>query len=392
MQSSRSRGPLRPETRTDLFYLSFFTIAGVMTAYGGLWFAHMGLSEAQISLISAAPILVMLMLNIAVGRIADRASDWRQVIIWGAMIGGLSGIGLIWAQGVWSIGLVILLVSATQIGTMPVLDAATIRMTRRRGSSYGPRRAWGTVGYILALVLTGVLADRYGPAVFVPLFVGIGLLRAATSLLLPRFRAPEDPRDPVPVQSLRAVLKPWFVLPLLGAALVFGSHLILNTFQSLLLVRQGISETTVSLLIALGAVAETVLFFTFARFSHLLAARQFLLIAALVTVLRWVAFGFEPGVGPLIFLQALHAITFALSLIAVVGFIANHTDEGIAAQAQSFYVMLQQGASILALMVFGSLVGSWGGEAYFLSAGIAALGAACILASLVLKPPREKSD
>jgi PPP family 3-phenylpropionic acid transporter len=116
------------------------------------------------------------------------------------------------------------------------------------------------------------------------------------------------------------------------------------------------------------------------------------LIAALVTVLRWVAFGFEPGVGPLIFLQALHAITFALSLIAVVGFIANHTDEGIAAQAQSFYVMLQQGASILALMVFGSLVGSWGAEAYFLSAGIAALGAACILASLVLKPPREKSD
>lgn len=377
---------LRPETRADIYYFTFFGTAGVTTAYGALWFAHMGLSESQISTISSAPILLMLLLNIFVGRIADRASDWRQVIVWGAMVAGVASFGLIWARDVWTIGAVMLFVSAAQMGTMPVLDAATIRMTRRHGTSYGPRRAWGTVGYVVALLATGFLAQRFGPAAFVPVFVAVTVLRGAASLALPRFRAPEDTQRTRTPGALKAVLRPWFVLPLVGVSLLFGSHLILNTFQSLLLVRQGIPESTVSLLIALGAVAETILLFTFTRVAHLLPARGFMLLAALVTTARWVAFGFEPGIGPLIVLQSLHALTFGLSLIAVVNFISNHTSEDIAAEAQSFYVVLQQGASILALMLFGALVGSWGAEAYFLSAGIAAIGAICIWASLLLSP------
>lgn len=129
------------------------------------------------------------------------------------------------------------------------------------------------------------------------------------------------------------------------------------------------------------------MFFVFSRFAHLAPARVFVLISAVVTVFRWVAFGFEPGVPILIGLQLLHGITYGLGFMACVGFISTWTSEDIAAEAQSFFFMLQQGFSVFALLVFGWLVNLWGAQAYFGSALFALVGVICIWLSLRLKPP-----
>jgi PPP family 3-phenylpropionic acid transporter len=96
----------------------------------------------------------------------------------------------------------------------------------------------------------------------VPLFVGLTFLRAVVALQLPAFRAPaEQPTvaasNVVSAARLRdIVLKPWFVLPLIGFAMIFGTHIILNAFASLLWKEQGISEDIIGPLIALAAAAE----------------------------------------------------------------------------------------------------------------------------------------
>ena len=61
---------LSPERRTALFYLSLFLTSGAATAYGGIWLNEMGLTEGQIGVINATPILFMLILSLAVGRLA----------------------------------------------------------------------------------------------------------------------------------------------------------------------------------------------------------------------------------------------------------------------------------------------------------------------------------
>ncbi len=376
-----------PEGRTTAFYLTLFLTAGVATAYGGIWFAEIGLNEREIGVINAAPILVMLFLNLIVGRIADRASDWRQVIVWGSVISGLAPLGLFFARDFLSVLIVVLMFSIPNASIIPVLDAAAMRAARRRGADFGRQRAWGTVGYLVLLVVTGYLAQAFGGAVYVPLFVAVALLRAGTSLFLPRFRAPDDDRANRSTARLREVLKPWFVLPLVGFAILFASHLILNAFQGLLLSRQGIGPGTIGVLIALGAGSEALMFYVFGRFSHRLPARVFILLSGIVTVLRWTAFGFEPGVPVLIGLQLLHGITYGLGFMACVSFISNWTHEDIAAEAQSFFTVLQQGTSFLALLVFGWLIGLWGAQAYFASAAFAASGVLCVWLSLRMQPP-----
>ena len=101
------------------------------------------------------------------------------------------------------------------------------------------------------MVSTGYVALWFGPMVFLPLFVGIGVMRAMVALGLPAFRAPADaqrsgnaPRPAMPppgnarrpggATKLRQVMRPLFLLPLVGTALVHASHLNMNAFQSLI--------------------------------------------------------------------------------------------------------------------------------------------------------------
>jgi hypothetical protein len=217
------------------------------------------------------------------------------------------------------------------------------------------------------------------------------------SLQLPAFRAPAEQvtlaaAAPVPVAGrLRDVAKPWFILPLFGFTMVFGTHFILNAFASLLWKAQGIPEDVIGPLIALAAGAEAALMFVWKRVGGRIPARTLILVSAIASVLRWLAMGFSPGVEVLILLQMTHGITFALGYLGCVHFIANWTGEAIAAEAQSLFVVGQQSLSIVAVVGFGALVPVMGAQAYFVASAFALVGGLCVWLSIRLQPPKGEA-
>lgn len=384
----------KPETRVTAFYLTFYMGPGAAVMFLPIWLSEKGISPEQIGLINAVPIFAILMLNLVIGRLADRAKDWRQVIVIGALIGGIVPIGLFFVNEFWGILLfwTLALMPGGAIG--PVLDAAAMRLARRNGSDYGFMRAFGTLGYMVFNGLTGFLVVWFGSAVFVPLFVGLVILRALVSLQLPLFRAPDEQKvlAAVPVQSpaggLRAIAKPWFILPLFGFCMVFGTHFVLNAFGALLWKQQGVSEQIIGPLIALGSASEALMMFVWRRFGGRISARHLIVISALAAVIRWGIMGFEPGVPILVLLQMTHGVTFALGFLGCVHFIANWTDENIAAETQSLFVVGQQLLSIIAVTGFGLLIPSMGAEAYFVASAFALIGALCVWLSMRLQNPK----
>jgi MFS transporter, PPP family, 3-phenylpropionic acid transporter len=398
-----------PEFRTAAFYFVLFAAPGVANSFGGIWFASRGLSAAEIGAVTALPVLVTLVINIFVGRIADRAKDWRQTIVIASVISAIASAALGLPGGFWGLLAIWTVTVVAQTATVMVLDAAALRMTLRRGGDFGALRAWGTVGYLLTIVAAGMLVAAFGPAAFVPLFAGGALLRAAVAFALPRFREPNPPAPPavtadpalsptpppatpIPTQApgprrLGQVMAPWFVLPLLGCAVLFGAHSVLNSFQGLLWQRQGIALDTIGYLIALGAVAETAIFFGFARFLGRFSARHLLIVAGVAGVVRWVAMATGPSVGWLIPLQSLHGISYALGFMAVQKFVNTHTSDDIAAQAQGFLMMLTQGMAVVAMLGFGMMVDGFGAQSYLAAAVMAVVGTAMVAASLRLRPP-----
>jgi PPP family 3-phenylpropionic acid transporter len=376
-----------PEVRTAAFYFVLFAAPGVANSFGGIWFESRGLSAAQIGAVTALPVLITLVVNLVVGRIADRAHDWRQTIVVASLISAVASAALGFAGGFWGLLAIWTITVVAQTATVMVLDAAALRMTTRTGGDFGALRAWGTVGYLLTIVAAGALVAAFGPAAFLPLFAGGALLRAAVAFALPRFRGPDTPRTTAGPRRLGQVMAPWFVLPLLGCAVLFGAHSVLNAFQGLLWQRQGIPLDTIGYLIALGGVAETAVFFAFARMLGRFSARYLLIVAGLAGIVRWIAMAWEPGVAWLIPLQAMHGITYGLGFMAVQKFVNTHTSDDIAAQAQGFLMMLTQGVSVAAMLGFGLLVDGFGAASYLAAAVLAVAGTAMVAASLRLRPP-----
>ncbi|SEP99551.1 MFS transporter, PPP family, 3-phenylpropionic acid transporter [Devosia sp. YR412] len=385
---------LTPETRTTAFYFSYFMGPGAAVMFLPIWLSEKGISTEQIGIINAVPVFIILALNLVVGRLADKASDWRQVIVIGALIAGVVPIGLFFVNEFWGILLFWTLAALPGGAIGPVLDAATMRMARRNGSDFATIRAWGTVGYMMFNALTGFLVVWFGSAIFVPLFVGLALLRAAVSLQLPAFRAPPEQATvsaatPSKGKLREIILQPWFSLPLLGFAMVFGTHQLIGGFGALIWKEQGISESIIGPLIALGSLSETAVMFVWKRFGSRVSARQLMLICAGVALLRWLLMAFSPPVWALLLLQMLHGFTFALGFLGCVHFIANWTSEDIAAEAQSLFTVLQQMTSVVALIGFGALVGWFGPYAYLGASVAAGLGGLCIWLSLRMKQPKE---
>jgi PPP family 3-phenylpropionic acid transporter len=385
---------ISPELRTSAFYFVHFTAGGAVTAYGGIWFAGQGLSAGEIGIINALPTFIMLALTLLVGRLADRASDWRQVIVIGALIAAIMPIGLFFAHGFAGILTVWTLLALPAAAIAPVADAASLRMTTRNGSDFGVIRAWGTVGFMATNAATGFVVALFGPGGYLPFYVGLNLLRGLVALALPKFRAPPPEETVAAVtravtggRGLREVLRPWFLLPLIGISLILSMHIIVNAFGALLWKEQGVPEAIIGPLMALASLAEAVTMFAWRRLGIRLSARAMMLTAGLFSVLRWAAMGLAPPVWVLFPLQLLQSLTYAIGLLGSVHFIAKWTSEEIAAEVQGFFVMLQQIAQVVALAGFGWLIGQVGAAGYFAAGALALAGAACIWVSMRLKAP-----
>lgn len=384
---------ITPELRASVFHFTVFLSTGVSSVYLAIWLSEKGIPADEIGIINAVPVLILLGINLFVGRLADKASDWRTVIVIMAILAGAFPIGLFFVSEFWGI-LLVWSVCAMSAGSIPpVIDAATVRLTQRNGSDFGKVRAWGTVGYMLATTTTGVVIAMAGPQAFVPLFFALAILRTLAALQLPRFRAP--PQQPVlaavkpGAAKLREVLRPWFVLPLLAFALVNSTHAILSGFAAFVWHNNGISDATIGPLIAISAASEAVLMFVWKRIGCRVSARQMILLAAIVTVFRWAVMAFNPPVYLLFVLQMLHAITFGIGYFGMVHFIVNWTSEEIAAEAQGFAYVLQQGVSVVALIGFGWLVAHFGMVSFLACSIFGAIAVGCVLVSLSLRPAKE---
>lgn len=379
-----------PELRAAAYHFTVFGTAGVASVYFGIWLTNRGIQPGEIGILNAAPVFLMMAVNLFVGRIADRAKDWRSVIIILSLISAAAAFGLFFVSGFWAILGVWVLTSMPAAALVPVIDAATFRMAERRGSSFSVIRAWGTVGFMATTVLAGPAIGFFGEQAFVPLFVGFALSRALLSLQLPQFRGGGEDvaaaKPGVGVGQLKQVLKPWFILALMGVSLLYASHGAIGAFGALLWTGQGVPEGMIGMLIAVMAASEAAMMFLWPRLKLKISARHVIIFACLVAAARWAAMAFSPPLWVLFLLQGLHAITFAMGYLGGIYFIANWTRESIAAEAQGFSYVLQQAGSVLLLVSLGWCINAFGAHAMLLVAGVCIVGAGLLVVSLRLQP------
>ena len=255
-------------------------------------------------------------------------------------------------------------------------------VTKQRNTDFARVRVFGSIGFAVALAVSGYVYDFIGMIAFVPiLFLG-NLLRLWLSIKLPKTeKRPVTSPDERLQDSSSGLYQMGVLVTIVGSSFIQASHAVVYTFGILLWTQQGISEATGSLLIATGVVAEVVLMWKFKVVTRFLSARGCLIFAAVCGVLRWAVLATSPSLLITFIAQALHSITFGLTYLATATFISRRVGDADAARGQSLSATVMTALMAVAMYVSGHYFDALGMNLYWIMAGLCALAAILILLS-----------
>jgi PPP family 3-phenylpropionic acid transporter len=276
-------------------------------------------------------------------------------------------VGLIWGV-VWA-------------PAMALYDGVLVNETRARGLVYGKLRVWGSVAFILGTVLCGVAVERFGPPwVLYVALAGI-LVLAPFALLLPTAESHTmATARQAPFGILDLFRSRPFLLFMIAAGFCQSSHAVLYSFGTLTWRGAGIDDVTISLLWGESAAVEILMMMGSGWLLQRIGVTGMIGFGLACGLVRWTGLAFTTDLPALVFLQALHAGTFAACHLGAMAFIQRALPVNGVALGQSLYYALGTGATQAVIYQFaGLLYARFGQHAFLGMTAISAVGLASLL-------------
>ncbi len=377
---------LTPEWRFSLYYAALFASIGSIGPFFAVWLDSQGIDARTIGIIVAAPSIAMLLTTVRIGRWADEIGSRRTAIITGNALVLAAQLVFFWPLGAWTILAIWTFSGIIMFAKVPITDAAAISLTEQRNTDFARVRVFGSIGFVVALILSGMVYERLGMMAFVPILLLGNILRLWLAIELPTVPRRQTTNNNLNQanalsESQTSLYQVGILLTIFASALINASHAVFNTFGILLWTQQGLSETTASLLVGIGVIAEILLMWRFKSLTRRISARTCLVIAAICGIVRWSLLGLAPATWLVFVVQALHGITFGLTYLATASFIARRVGETNAARGQALSATVMTGLMAAMVYVSGYYFDALGMKLYWIMSGLCALSIVLILAS-----------
>ncbi len=380
--------------RVAFYFGAIFLLVGSYTPYFPVWLDWRGMSETEISLIFATPLVVRIAFTPAISFAADRLGDPRRILValsWGTLL-TLAALG--WTSGFWSIFALSVVFALFWTSVIPLTETVAMDGVKRAGLDYGRMRLWGSLTFILASSGGGLVLERWGSPSALGLLVGAALVLVAGAHLLPRPRghgrleaATSPPR--IRLADAAALLRSGpFLLFLAATSAIQAGHGVYYTFATLHWRVLDIPDSTIGALWATGVIAEIVLFAWSGWAVARLGPGRLILLGALAAVLRWAVMALDPPLAVLFPLQVLHAFTYGTAHLGAIHLIARTVPAPLSATAQGLYASVTSGLAMGGAMALaGPLYRAYAGGAYLAMAGLGLV--ACVLTLALLRAIRH---
>lgn len=367
----------------------YFGFIGYFNPYLPLWLKELGFSTLAIGTLTSVQSLTRVIAPYAWGWVSDHTGRRVWLMRIASVIAFASALGLLltpgWVTpGIVFVGAVLFAMFLNTSAMMPMAEAALAQLvTTRQGLDvrrYGRVRVWGSIGFIITVVVFGFWFERDGLRGFP---WGAAILLAglvASCWRLPAQRESVHGSEPAPglgpVMAKPAVR--WFFVSLFFMIL---AHVSLYAFFSLYLDSLGYSKRIVGFLWAVSVVVEIAWFVDQGRWLPRLPLPTWIVLACVVAALRFsVTAAFGNSLALLVVAQAVHAITFAAHHTVCIAFINQHFPGRLRGRGQALYTVIGYGISgLVGGVAGGALSEALGFAAVFWAAGgmgiIAALAA-----------------
>lgn len=358
------------------FYFWYFAFIGVFGTYFALYLQSLGFAAAQIALLMSLQQFVRIVSPFMWGWIADHLHR-RVPVIRVTLMLALVSFSMLLLFRAWVPMLVIFVLMFTfWSAALPLFEAIVIGAADGDAGRYARIRLWGSVGFIVAVLVAGSLLDHFDIGV---LLWGILVLLAVAAISSFLFNDKVlSAASQTPADSLLPILRQPPVLALFAACfLMMAAQSATFIFYSIYMVDSGHSKSAVGILWSLGVIAEIGIFLALPKINAHFTPLQLFSFSYAMTVLRYLLVGWFPEQFTVQALaQTMHAFTFGTWHAAAMAMLHRLFPGRLATRGQALYTSFSFGlggaiGGVGAGLAWGSAGPAW---TFTIMAVIALLG------------------
>lgn len=375
---------------TSGLYLALYLHYGFF-AFIPLWLKHVGAPPGEIGILMAIPLVLRLLTVAPFSAWAGRRGVVRNAITVTALASA-AVIALLAGEPGHLGRVAIVIVFSIMWDQLPVLtDAYAVMAVRSRSLDFGRMRVWGSIGVVISTAAAGWTFETAGIETLPLLVAGL--------LLIPALAAPMLPPDAAMAAAETGSEGKWreivsdgpLLRAMIAAAMIMGSHGVLQSFAAIQWTDRGISTSAIGLLQALAVSAEIGAFWFG---SKLLGNRNPMLlicIAGIAATIRWIVMAFDPDVPVLIAAQLLHSVTSTGAILGTMLVIATRVSIRNSGAAQGFYAVLL-GVALAATTAGSGLLWSYGVSVAYLAMALIAAASVAVAWPRAARPDNAEPD
>jgi len=266
-------------------YFVYFGTLGVFLPFFNLYcYKSLHFTGFEIGALSALKTLTTALFPMLWGALSDRFNARRPIFILCTFAATIIWTFFLFTTDFRMIFAIMAFYGLFQAPLIAFLESFSMDILGREKTGYGRLRVWGSISFILTVLVVGHIMDLAGVKIILVIILAGSALQSVLSLSLPETGAKKEKSTPSDIHTFLTLKMSLF---LAAAFLMLVSHGTYYGFFSIHLENLGFSRTFIGFAWALASIAEIgIMFFStriFARFSY----ERVLAASFIMATIRW---------------------------------------------------------------------------------------------------------
>ena len=391
---------------------SYWISQCAINSFAAVYLHAKNFDNTQIGFILSFAAILSLILQPLTASFADkskRVTLRHLLLVLMFLVFGLSLLLYILPGSFLLISIIYILVNAVEFTVNPLFNSLAMEyMNQGIPMNYGLARGMGSISFAVMSFFLGSLVDKFGADIILPVFLVCYVLVILSTYLF-HDKLPVKSQEQKDVRGFRDDIVPeedkeasgiltffldhkLFILMLCGVAMIFYSHVLINTYLINIMEHVGGSGSDMGVSLSIAAFLELPAMAFFIYIVKKIKVSTLIKLSALFFAVKSFAILLAPNVAMVHFSMVFQMIAFALFTPASIYFVNDLIEKENRVKGQSMLGVANIGvAGTLANLTGGKLLDSYGVTAMLLTGTVVTAVGFLIICISIKEPDKQKN-
>lgn len=336
----------------SIFYFLMFGSSFIAMQYLNLYYKSIGFSKMEISAIIIISSIVAIASSLFFGYKFDRTKK-KHLILYTILIGSLICFSII---ALFDNFLSILLINVCfymfYLSVQPLFTTVTLENIEKNCLSYGKVRLFGTIGFCFFSILLPII--KFENTIFFAMFFVLSCMIIVFTFILKKDKINTDIKEKSSFKIREILAQKDIIIIILYVCFInitLGAYF--NFFGIYFTDELGYSKKLYGVICAVSTLSEIPFLLYSPKLFKKYNIKNILVVAGIITGIRWILCAFFTSSIALLFIQLLHGFGFIVLMTSVNVYINNNCNKKYIASTQSLFFI----STLVFSKVMGCIIG-----------------------------------